>query len=270
MLLAAKLLALEALWSRIPRGFERPFLPFVSALDHPGVAAMWPWLLGIAFGVGVILLVFNLAPRLGAGAVGSALVLDILASRVRFTNHALFFDLLLIVIALTSADDRWRLGLRGQIALLFAGAAINKLLAPDWQSGEFVRFWTHDILQLQWTVALESWWKGFSITLSWLTIALEFVLAVLVCRPRHTMIFAVVALFFHVGMLVLSGGVLSWIFFRIMLIAYLGFLDGPLGAASPASNETTFWRYLSAWPDSDQGWRGWAVWASFFAGWALR
>lgn len=271
MLLAAKLLAFHALWLRKRTGFEPPFLPFFPSLDHPAVVALWPWLLGIVFGAGIVLLAFNLAPRLGAAGVGSALLLDLLASRIRYSNNTLFFDLLLLIIALSGPHDVRRVGLRAQIALLYAGAAINKLFLPDWHSGQFFRFWSHDVLQLEWFATLDQkWGAGFSIGMSWLTIVFELVLAVLVCRPRYTRLFVALALAFHVGILFYTGGVFSWIFLRVMLVAYLGLLDGPVGAPAVASAGTPFWRLLLAWPESERDWRGWLVWACFPVWWFLR
>jgi hypothetical protein len=271
VLLSAKLLALHALWWRIRRGFDPPFLPFFTAWDHPAIVALWPWLLGIVFGAGVLLLGFNLAPRLGAAGVGSALLLDLLASRLRYSNNTLFFDLLLLVIALSGPHDSRRVGLRAQIALLYAGAAINKLFLPDWQSGQFFRFWTHDVLHLEWVARLEqSWGTSFSIGMSWLTIAVELLLAALVCWPRGTRIFVALALAFHVGMLIFTGGALSWIFFRVMLVAYLGLLQGPVGAPAAAPLGAPLWRLVLAWPAAERDWRGWVVWACVPVWWILR
>lgn len=273
MLLSAKLLAFHALWFRMRHGFDRPFLPFFSALDHPTIVAIWPALLGLIFAAGVVLLAFNLAPRLGAAGVGSALLLDLLASRIRYSNNTLFFDLLLLIIALSGPRDRWRVGLRAQIALLYAGAAINKLFLPDWHSGQFFRFWTHDVLQLGWVARLEEGWGvGFSIVMSWFTIVLEFLLVVLVCRPKYTWLFVALALSFHVGMLIFTGGVFSWIFFRVMLVAYLGLLQGPVGPPARQPPDAPLWQLLLGWPapGTERNWRSWAVWACFPVWWFLR
>lgn len=271
MQLAAKLLALHALWLHRRTGFGPPFLPFFTLLDQPWVAVVWPWLLGIVFGTGLGLLAFNLAPRLGAAAVGSALLLDLVASRIRFSNSTLLFDLLLIVIALSGPDDVRRVGLRVQLALLYAGAAINKLLLPDWHSGQFFRFWTHDVLQLEWVArAGQRWGPGFFAGMSWFTIALEFLLAALVLWPRCTRVFVALVLAFHGGMLVFTGGALSWTFLRVMLVACLALLPGPVGAPPVAGAQTPGWRGLLAWPEAQQAWRGWLVWACIPAWWFLR
>lgn len=270
MLLSAKLLAFHALWSRMRTGFGPPFLPFIPALDHPALVAVWSSALGIVFCTGVILLAFNLAPRLGAAGVGSALLLDLLASRIRFSNSTLFFDLLLIIFALSGPHDVRRMGLRAQIALLFTGAAINKLLAPDWHSGQFFRFWTQDVLRLEWVGGLEQRWGGFSVAMSWFTIAVELLLVVLVCRPRDTRLFVAFGLAFQIGMLVFTGGALSWIFFRVMLVAYLALLDGPVGPPAVAPPGVPLWRLLVAWPDPALAWRGWLVWACVPVWWFLR
>jgi len=231
VLLAAKLAVLTALVPRLRHGFEPPFLPFWTTLDHPAIAIVWPWILGTLFFPGAILVLFNLSPRLGAFCSSLALLLDLVAGRLRFSNSTLLLDLLLLIFALSGPRDTRRWVLRAQLALVYGGAAFNKLLHPDWQNGQFFSFWTREILHLEWFTQLDRVSNGqLAVAMGWLTIAVEAALAALACWPRATPIFIGVGLAFHVGMLAFTGGAISWVFLQVMLIAYMAFKSGPVSA----------------------------------------
>lgn len=240
VLLAAKLLVLHPLPGRLRHGFDAPFLPFFEVLAAPALAPLWPWLLASLFWAGALSVLFNLAPRLGMAAAGAALTLDILAGRPRFSNSELLLGLLLVLLALTPRDDRSRWLLRGQLALLYGGAALNKLLAPDWRDGRFFSHWTGDVLGLTWYSTLDTSLAGApSWFLGWFTIVTEFALLALALRPASTRAFILLGLAFHVGMLVFTGGAISWIFLFLIATAYLAFADD---SAAPV------WRPRPWWP----------------------
>jgi len=249
MLLAAKLVVLDRCLDRRYDGFQAPFLPFWSVLEHPDLAAIWSRLLGMLFVGGALLLLFNLAPRVGAGCAGAALVLDTLAGRLRFSNSALLFDLILIVAALSHPEDRARLVLRAQLFLVYFGACLNKLLHPDWHDGQYFAFWTKEILHLQWFTQIDSFTGGrFSVLMGWVTIGIEGTLAGLVLWARQTRIFLVLGLAFHIGMLVFTGGAISWVFLHTMLLAFLPFWTGHVSPTARELASTTPLRALLAWP----------------------
>jgi len=251
MLLAAKLVVLDRCLDRRSSGFQAPFLPFWSVLEHPDLALIWSRLLGMLFVGGALLLLFNISPRIGAGCAGGALVLDTLAGRLRFSNSALLFDLILIVAALSSPDDRARIVLRAQLFLVYFGAALNKLLHPDWHDGQYFAFWTREILQLNWFTQIDTLAGGrFSVFMGWLTIGIESALACLVLWTRQTRIFLSLGLTFHVGMLVFTGGVISWVFLHTMLLAFLPFWTGPVSPTAQEVASTTPLRALLAWPSA--------------------
>lgn len=231
VLLAAKLLVVYALSGMWRHGFDAPFLPFAEWLEAPAVAAAWPWILGGLFWAGAVSVLGNLRPRAGMAAAGAALTLDILASRVRFSNSELLFGVLLIVFSLTEREERARWLVRGQLALVYGGAAINKLLAEDWRNGRFFAHWAGEVLGLEWYLRLDTALSGgASWFLGWFTIGLELVLAVLALRPSATRAWVVLGLGFHAGMLVFTGGMISWVFLFLMAAGFLALADERPGA----------------------------------------
>jgi hypothetical protein len=226
VLLSAKLLVIDALVNRARGGFAAPFLPFIEWLDAPVVAAAWRWGLGALFWAGAFCVLFNLMPRRGMALAGAALILDIIACRLRFTNSAFLVGLLLVVFALTERDGRTRWWLRGQLALVYGGAAINKLLNADWRNGRYFAHWTGEILGLGWFTRLDAALSGgASWAMGWFVIVMEAVLAVLVLRPGATQGFVALGLCFHAGMLGFTGGVISWVFLLLMAAAFLALAD---------------------------------------------
>lgn len=231
VLLAAKLLIIYPLGARMQRGFDAPFLPFVEWLAAPGVAMVWPWLLGGLFWSGAVLVLFNLVPRLGMALAGAALVLDALANRALFSNSELLLGVLPLVLALTEREDRERWWLRGQLALVYGGAALNKALSADWRNGRFFGHWAGEVLGLAWYSRLDATLEGgMSWLMGWFVIGLECVLAGLALRPAATRAWVFLGLGFHVGMLVFTGGMISWIFLFLMAVAFLALADERPGA----------------------------------------
>lgn len=231
VLLAAKLLVVYAMAGRWRHGFDAPFLPFVAWLDAPAVAAVWPWFLGGLFWAGAVAVLGNLAPRAGMAAAGAALTLDIIASRVRFSNSELLFGVLLLVFSLTEREERTRWLVRGQLALVYGGAAINKLLAEDWRNGRFFAHWAGEVLGLEWYLRLDTALSGgASWFLGWFTIGLELVLAGLALRPSATRVWVMLGVGFHAGMLVFSAGAISWVFLFVMSAGFTALADERPGA----------------------------------------
>jgi hypothetical protein len=226
VLLAAKLLVLYPLSRIAAQGFSAPFLPFWEWLEAPSIAVIWACGLTGLFWAGACSVLFNVAPRLGMASVGAALTLDIFASRLRFSNSELLMGLLLIVFSLTERADRYRWLLRGQLALVYGGAALNKLLSAAWRDGRYFEHWAGEVLGLEWFSRLDAHMMGgASWFLGWFTIIAEFALAVLALRPGGTFWFVVLGLGFHVGILVFSVGAISWIFLFLMTVAFLALAD---------------------------------------------
>lgn len=119
-------------WALLPE----PFLPFPGFLGDLGSPAAFQLALKVVFVVASALLLTNRSPRAASLALGLVLALAMLASRSYIENNRFFVCLLFVLAGLS---DR-RLGSRLvqlQVALLYFGAALNKLLDVDWRSGQY-------------------------------------------------------------------------------------------------------------------------------------
>ncbi|HET9063031.1 MAG TPA: hypothetical protein VFO62_07060, partial [Candidatus Binatia bacterium] len=212
-MVAAKLLAIYWLPGRLRSGFSPPFLPFVSGLDRAEVATVWPELLLVGYLTAALALLLNRAPRTSAAVCAIVIIADVVAARARYANSALFTGLLLLLIALQTRErGLWMI--RTQMVLLYAGASLNKLLHPDWRSGQYIEHWTQDVMQLGWLGALASWLPDGVLYLAfgWFVITAETALAITMGVPRLFGVAAALATTFHVAMLFFTEGRISWIF----------------------------------------------------------
>jgi predicted DCC family thiol-disulfide oxidoreductase YuxK len=139
LLLAAKLLAVCLVLTGTWRGLPDPFLPFFSFLDYFAGTPVFRWALklGLLSAIGSLLL--NRSVRFSCIAIGSILFVAILSSEVFFENNILFVACIFILIGLSDSPQL----IRYQLALVYFGAGMNKLLDPAWRSGAFFATWSH-------------------------------------------------------------------------------------------------------------------------------
>ncbi len=232
VLLAAKLLVLFLL-AIGGYGFD-VFLPFLPALDAVReLGALRPAYRGL-FLLLAAALFLNRRVRLACFGLGALKLLALLACRTSWSNSHTFFACFLLLAGLQPRGRPPHL-LRLQVALVYFGAGLNKLCLADWRGGVFFEHWTSAVLGLELYPALAAWFpeRLLSTLVSWLTIGLELGLgpALLWKRSRRAALLG--GLLFHAGMLVFTGGRISWIFGYAMASAYLVFLPALPGAKRP-------------------------------------
>jgi hypothetical protein len=140
VLLACKLIVIAFLVNGQLSRLPGHFLPFFSVLDHAGSQAAFHHALQAVFVVAAAALLLNRAPHLAATVAGATIVLGTVSSRIYFENNTEYTGLILLLAGLSIQGDRTRL-LRYQVVLLYAAAALNKLLDADWRSGQFFENW---------------------------------------------------------------------------------------------------------------------------------
>jgi predicted DCC family thiol-disulfide oxidoreductase YuxK len=184
VVLLCRLLALTLLLTNHQSQIQTPFLPFLDILD-----ALPPQLfqhtLQAALVIGSLALLFTNKIRTFAAITGVAILLAVLSSRAYYGNNKTFAGLLLVLAALSNASGPPRL-IQWQLALVYAGAGLNKILDPDWLSGQFFEHWA--------TVRLENpvyiWLSSHLLPLvagkifCWSTITAELIIAGLILIPR--------------------------------------------------------------------------------------
>lgn len=88
--------------------------------------------------IGGVLIVFNVATRTGAFIMGFSMFALNLGNMATFAHSALLTSLLLLLTALWTPQFGSR-ALQLQMALLYWGAALNKLADPDWWTGAYLQ-----------------------------------------------------------------------------------------------------------------------------------
>jgi len=227
LLLASKLMLL-ALWAKDYLTVLPPrHLPFVAALDAAGTPEQYRLVLLTAIGLGAVLIVFELAPRLGCLLVGGALCVAVVGCRPLFANSRLYPACFLVLLGLYEPRSGPTL-VRAQVVLLYLGAGFNKLLDPDWLDGRFFESWMRDKLHLGWYAWLADRLPAMlpSMLLGWLTIAVELGIAVGLMRRRWWPLAVRVGASFHV-MVLLTVNQDFGAFLATSLISYLAFVEWP-------------------------------------------
>jgi hypothetical protein len=223
LLLACKLIVVAFLangqLSRIPGNF----LPFFSVLDHLGSRTAVHHALQTIFVVAAGALLLNRRPHVAAVLAGGVILFGTISSRLYFENNTEFTGLILLLSGLSAWGDRTRL-VRYQVVLLYAAAALNKLLLGDWRSGQFFQNWAtitslhaayHHVSTLLPHLVLAK-------LLAWSAILTEAALAVGFALRRLSPYAIWLAVGYH-STLMLSAGRTFGMFYPALLASYLAF-----------------------------------------------
>lgn len=217
--------------------------PWLSPLE--GVPELpWRLLLALASTAACVGLVSTRFTRTFAASLAGLIVLESVAVQTWLAHNRLFVAALLATVALST--KRVALLPRLQVALVFAMAALDKLLQPAWREGRFLTSFLEQLGQvgLMWAPgrgagganALAVWASthvGDGSLASWAIIALELAIAAsFAFRLRRG---AWLVLAFHLGVFVLTGSPMGQFFFAGVASALL-LLDE---AVQPSALEVT-------------------------------
>ena len=227
LLLSAKLLVVTMLATGHIWTLPDPFLPFVPVLDRIGAPAAFQWTLRLTFLAGSLAIVFNRSVRLASFVVGATMLIGIASSRLYWANNTFFSGVFLTLIGLyTSERSLWLL--RAQVALIYFGAGLNKLLDPDWRSGQFFEHWAvvnleHD-LYIRAVLLLPPMW--LSKIMCWATIVTELSLSVGFSTRRLWPYAIWLGVLFHASMTVFTG-ITFVLFLYVAPASYFAFARWP-------------------------------------------
>src|SRR5215813_3489452 len=226
VLLMAKLIALALLLTNHYRILPDPFLPFVPGVDQiPGLA--FQRTLQAVFLISAVTLLLNRWVRTSCLLLGGSILLAVLSSRAYYGNNKTFCALMLILAGLHVRDTEPYL-LRWQVAIVYLGAGLNKLLDLDWHSGQFFHHWASSRLEQP----LYLWANQFLPPLvlgqfmGWLTIGLELTTSLLLFIPRTQLYGVCGSILLQSGFLLFTGDTFT-MFFYGMQAAMLSFVRWP-------------------------------------------
>lgn len=233
LLLAARLLVVylslrTLLTHGLPVRRVEVFLSFIPVLDVLHGVAWLPVVSGVVFFAASLAVLVGWQVRTACVVLGLLVIGEILADRTAYSNSFFFFGCLLFLIGLqTWGRAPWLV--RWQIVLVYVGAGLNKLLDPDWQSGQYVAFWTREVLDHTLFLEVAGWLPDgvLAQSLAWFVIAAELGLAVLFAVPAWWRYAIPAGVAFHGGLLVFTAGQLSVVFFFLMSVSYLAFVTWP-------------------------------------------
>jgi hypothetical protein len=244
LMLMCKLMALAFLATRHFNQFQTPFLPFVPGLDAlvPG-PVFQHGLQALAISAALALL-FNRCVRLSAFTFGACMLLAVLSSRTYYGNNKSFVGVMMVMAALCDFERPPYL-VRWQFALVYFGAALNKLLDADWRSGLFFDYWggvrVANPVYVWLADALPPRWMGMF--MGWLTILGEFAISLCALVPRLGWLAIGLNLGFQVGLVQFTGDTFN-LFFYAMCAASFAFVDC---SAAPSSNALSRWACGHSW-----------------------
>jgi hypothetical protein len=223
LLLACKLIVVAFVVNGQVRRLPGHFLPFFSALDRVGSQSAYRHGLQATFLVAAVALLLNRAPHVAASMAGATILLGTISSRIYFENNTEYTGLILLLAGLAASGDRTRL-LRYQVVLLYAAAALNKLLDADWRSGQFFENWAavtslhatyHHVSSLLPHLVLAK-------LLAWSAICTEAALAVGFAIRRFSPYAIWLAVGYHSTLMVTAGRTFGMFYFAL-LASYLAF-----------------------------------------------
>ena len=218
LLFAARMLVIFLIWVRGMKHILPPFLPFIPGMEILREFAWVYTLLDWLYWVSLVAVFAGIRFQQFSIILGALVLFVILGAKPQFSNSFLFSGCLLFLIGVYRPGLEWVF--RVQIALLYLGAGINKLFDPDWLSGRYFEFFLSEVYVNPISRVLTSLFEVgvLGITLSWATIFIELTFGIWALVGRKTVLLFLLIQLFHLSMLVLTLGELSFIFYFLMSV----------------------------------------------------
>ncbi|MEO1485801.1 MAG: HTTM domain-containing protein [Bacteroidota bacterium] len=198
------LLLLHDYWGYI-RDPYLPFIPFLDGfLNYPNT---FEHFLKSVFVLSGFCLIFNIRTRLFSITLGLCVLLVTLASKATFKNHLFIVSCVFILGGLQSKYDEKPHLLYLQLALVYFGAALNKMLQWDWWDGQYMHNWFSVILEHPLYFQLQEWTNNSRIpaqVIGWFSMGIELVIGFLLLHRKKYKLAIVLILFFHLFLFTLT------------------------------------------------------------------
>jgi predicted DCC family thiol-disulfide oxidoreductase YuxK len=227
ILLLVKVTTLAMIFTGQVKQFSYHFLPFLRFFDRMGPPAVYHWTLVAVFMVAATALFFNRSVRVCCLVLGFTVLISLLSSRTYFQNGRTFCACIFLLAAMCQRGEKpWPIRL--QVILVYFGAALNKLLEPDWRSGQFFAFWFGQIHQPGLWAHMTTFFPAMPLAkfMCWAAISTELVLFVGFLIPRFYGWTIWLGVAYHTALLVLMNSTFG-VFYFAMPMAYVAFVDWP-------------------------------------------
>ncbi|MCU0399628.1 MAG: HTTM domain-containing protein [Algoriphagus sp.] len=219
LLFAARMMVIFLVWVRGMKHILPPFLPFIPGME---ILREFPWLyilLDWIYWISLVAVVSGFRYQQFSIVLGALVMLVILGAKPQFSNSFLFAGCILFLIGMYRLGLEWIF--RVQISLLYLGAGINKLFDPDWLSGRYFDFFLSEVYVNPVSSAINYVFAGdiFVSVLSWCTILVELTFGIWALIGKRTVILFLFIQLFHLAMLVVTLGELSFLFYFLMSVS---------------------------------------------------
>lgn len=226
LLLMAKVIVVGLFVRQYHLGFPDVFVPFFEWMEiFPE-----PWYrraFKVAFIVSGTALLFNRAVRVNCLIIGGLFLIATLSSKVYYRNAKVFVGALFFLIGLQERGrPPWMIW--WQLAIMYFGAGLNKLLEPDWRSGQYFDYfltniYASDAFRLMRPLLPGRWVARL---MCWSIIVLELAAGVLFTMKRFRPTAVWLAAAVHVGAALLVAGDYG-IYAAALLASYLSCMPWP-------------------------------------------
>jgi hypothetical protein len=246
LVLMAKLIAVGLLLQReLP--ISRPFLPFLPIFDRVGSPGVLHAVLVLLFLTSSVALLFSRHARAACVVLGSTILISIIGSRPTFTNNLTYCGALLFLLGLQPQQGEPRL-LRLQVVLLYLGAGLNKLLDPDWRSGQFFEYWFGHVHSHHWYLGIASQMPPLLLSkiISFASFCTELGLAAMLLVRRLFPLAIWIGLAWHTSMLVMTNATFH-MFFYAACASFFAFVSWPTDPLTVLyDHDSTFCRKMKS------------------------
>lgn len=242
----ARMLVIFLVWIRGMDHVLPPFLPFFDGLNLLRGYSGFYWILDWIYWLSLVLVFAGIRFRFFSLLLGLLIFFSILSSRLLYSNNFLYCGCLFFLIGMYRPGLNWIF--RVQLALIYLGAGLNKLIDPDWISGQYMDYFFTIPYRNELYIWLSERIPGKLLgqILAWLTIFTElgFSIWAFLNRNKIWLVFAI--LIFHLTMLLVTAGELSYLFFFLMTMS--GYLILPWeenkGRIISFEEKSWFFRFL--------------------------
>ena len=187
-------------------------LPFLDIFQNNIDSNIYFFVWQILFLSSSILIFLNIKPKGFLFINGLLLIVSLLMNEFTYSNNIFFCGCMLISLSISNKSFSF---IPIQLSILYFGAFIDKLLFEQWRNGDFmIAYFQNDNLFTLLNRHIET--HSLLYTLTYSSIIIECLLAILVLIPKARTIFIILGLSFHFSTTIFMNS-----FFGMFIVAIL-------------------------------------------------
>ncbi len=221
LLFVARMLVLYLILISGKKHILPPFLPFFSFLD---IFREFSWLFPLidwVYWISLAAILMGFKFQKFSFILSILIFFQILSSKGQYSTSFLYVGCMFFLIGLFQPGLEWTFRL--QIALLYLGAGLNKLIDVDWLSGQYFENFIINVYPNSLNLTLASWVgeRLFAQLISYMVIVFELILGLWALSGKKQALLVFCIICFHLSVLIFTYGKLSFIYLYLMSITSL-------------------------------------------------